>query len=453
MKKILMLFIATQTLLGCGIYTKYSKPTVAADDFLFGSTIDVKDSVSVEVPSWRNLFTDSLLCELIDLGLTSNTDLVLAKLSIEQSQAMFTTSKLAYVPSFMLAPQGGINSFGGSKGSASYNLPITTSWEIDIFGKLRNNKQQAKAVVEQSQEYVQMVQTQLVSAIATSYYTLLMLDEQLAITKATSVNFKQNLEVIKSLKEVGMQTEAAVRQSAANYYSVLLSIEDLENGIQIAENALALLLNQPPYKMVRGRIKTSTFGAELESSISITALSNRPDVRYSEFMLKQSFYGVNSARSAFYPSISLGGSAGWSNNAGVIVNPGDLLLSAIGSLTQPLFNRGVNRANLKIAKVNYDKSVNSFQKSLLIAGNEVNDALINYQTSKEKRVFRKKQINELEQAVIVTEELMKGGFNTYLEVLIAQNSLLQAQIYQTTDWFDYAKSRVDLYKALGGGTH
>lgn len=451
MKNILMILLTTQFLLGCGIYTKYSKPSVSMSN-LSGSEFSLPDSVSLEVPSWRSLFSDVHLQRLIDLGLQSNSDLVLARLSIEQSESMFTRSKLAYVPSFMVNPQIGVNKLGNST-TSSYSLPVTTSWEIDIFGKLRNAKEQSRSVVEQSQEYAQMVQTQLISSIASSYYTLLMLDEQLLITSSTSSNLKENLDVIISLKDAGMQSDAAVRQASANYLSVLLSIKDLESNIQLVENTISLLLNQVPGKIERGHISTSTFGGDIDGTISLVALSNRPDVRYSEFVLKQSFYGVNSARSAFYPSISLGGSAGWSSVAGAISNPGEMLLSAIGSLTQPLFNKGVNRSNLKIAKIEYEKSLIIFHKSLLIAGTEVNDALIGYESSMSKRTFRSSQISELKQAVISTKELMVGGYSTYLEVLFAQNSLLQAQLYETSDWFDFAKSRVDLYKALGGGTH
>lgn len=300
-----------------------------------------------------------------------------------------------------------------------------------------------------------MVQTQLIASIANNYYTLIMLDEQLNITKDCVENLKQNLEVIVALKEAGMQTEAAVNQATVNYHEVQISQKVLERQIRNIENSLALLINETPHTVDRSSFhKEQTFGVDLNKSISILALSNRPDVKNVEYDLKQSFYGINIVRAAFYPSLNLSGSAGWTNNSGAaIVNPGSLLLSALGSLTQPIFNKGVNQSNLNIAKINYEKSLLSFHQTLLNAGVEVNDALTQCQNSKEKLSLRELQIKASKDAVENSIDLMKNSSNTYLEVLVAQNSLLQSRLSQVSDWFEHVQGNINLYKALGGGVN
>lgn len=450
MKAILIIAIITLGLNSCGLYTKFSSPDVQTDNLL-GSEIELNVSDSVYMPSWKTMFSDPILSALIEKGLSANADLAVARLNIEQTEAMLLSSKLSYLPSFMLSPQGGVNSFGGSKASQTYSLPLTTSWEVDIFGKLRNSKEQAKAVVEQSKDYSQMVQIQLISYIANSYYTLMMLDEQLKISEETVLNFKKSVDVTKALKEAGLQTEAAVQQTSATYYEVQLSVKELKKQIKNTENSLSLLLNETPQKTERSQFQNQDLSDAIMDSISLVALSNRPDVSHAEMVLRQNFYGINVARSAFYPSFVLSGSAGWTNNVGAIINPGQLLLSAVGSLTQPLFNAGVNRANLKIAKSVYEQSLISFQYSLLKAGNEVNDALIQCQTSEEKEELRNQQVESLRKAVDITQELMNSGTAIYLEVLVAQNTLLQARLFQVSDWFEYMQGKIDLYKALGGG--
>ena len=434
----------------CGIYSKVSIPKCENKN-LAGKDIELPDSSVMPVPSWDEIFTDVKLQTLIHTALDSNSNLATARLSIDQAERMLKASRLMFAPSFMLSPQGSISSFDGAAVSSSFSLALTTSWELDIFGKLRNSKEQAKSVLEQSKSYVQMVKTQLVATVSTSYYSLLMLDEQLLITKESAVTLEKTLEVIKSLKEAGLQNDAAVRQASANHQNVLISAQELEKQIRMLENALSLLLNQAPSTIERGNIAGINLEDSLNNSISLLALSNRPDVRYSEMQLSQSFYGVNFARSSMYPSIKLSGSVGWTNNLGVIVNPAGVLLSAVASLVQPLFMAGVNKANLDVAKSKYEQQLISFETTLLEAGNEVNNALIECETATKKKELRSIQVNDLYYAVEVTKDLMKSGQASYLEVLIAQNSLLMSRVNQTTDWFEYAKGRINLYKSLGGG--
>ena len=449
-----VIFIAAASMLSlgsCSLYRTFEAPAVPTEN-IAGDAVKLQDA-SAEIPSWRTLFADQHLQALIEKGLESNSDLQILRLKIEQAEAALTASKLAYLPSLAIAAEGGVSNFNGST-AQTYHLPLVTQWELDLFGKIRNSKEQAKSTLLQSAAYEQMVQTQLVASIANGYYTLVMLDDQLRIVRQTIANLKENLAVIIELKKAGMQSEAAVNQATANYFSVQTSEEDLQKQLKIVENSIALLINETPHAMRRSAYNECTaLNVELKDKISLTALANRPDVKVAEYNLRRDFYGVNVARAAFYPSISLGGSVGWTNNVGAVVNPGELLLSAIGSLTQPIFNKGVNRANLKIAHAQYDQSLISFEKALLVAGNEVNDALTECQSSAAKRILRKHQITANEQAVANSIELMKHSSATYLEVLFAQNALLQSQLEDVSDWFEGVRGNVNLYKSLSGGAN
>ena len=451
MKKIIVLTTATALLSSCGIYTKY-QPAETTPDNLYGEEVAVDDTTNFGNVNWRELFTDPQLQALIEQGLQNNTDLRSAQLQIEEAEAALMSAKLAFLPSFALSPQGTISSFDGGKATKTYTLPVTASWELDIFGRLRNAKQQAKALYAQSKDYQQAVRTQLIAGIANVYYTLLMLDEQLAISQQTEEAWKETVASTRALMDAGLANEAATSQMEAAYYSVQTSILDLKEQINQVENSLALLLAETPRRYERGKLADQRLPEDVAVGVPMQMLSNRPDVRAAERSLEQAFYATNQARAAFYPSIVLSGSAGWTNSAGsMIVNPGKFLASAVGSLTQPLFNKGQIMAQYRIAKAQQEEASLSIQQALLNAGSEVNDALVACQTSKAKTLLFEKQIQSLEKALESTSLLMEHGTTTYLEVLTARQSLLSAQLSQTANRFTEIQSVINLYQALGGG--
>ena len=451
MKKIIVLTTATALLSSCGIYTKY-QPAETTPDNLYGEEVAVDDTTNFGNVNWRELFTDPQLQALIEQGLQNNTDLRSAQLQIEEAEAALMSAKLAFLPSFALSPQGTISSFDGGKATKTYTLPVTASWELDIFGRLRNAKQQAKALYAQSKDYQQAVRTQLIAGIANVYYTLLMLDEQLAISQQTEEAWKETVASTRALMDAGLANEAATSQMEAAYYSVQTSILDLKEQINQVENSLALLLAETPRRYERGKLADQRLPEDVAVGVPMQMLSNRPDVRAAERSLEQAFYATNQARAAFYPSIVLSGSAGWTNSAGsMIVNPGKFLASAVGSLTQPLFNKGQIMAQYRIAKAQQEEASLSFQQALLNAGSEVNDALVACQTSKANTLLFEKQIQSLEKALESTSLLMEHGTTTYLEVLTARQSLLSAQLSKTANRFTEIQSVINLYQALGGG--
>lgn len=451
-KQIITLTVAALTLSSCGIYTKY-KPATEVPEKLYGEEVAAADSLdNIGNLSWREVFTDSQLQALIEQGLQNNTDLQSAQWRVKEAEAVMLSAKLAYLPSFALSPQGTASSFDKAKATQTYTLPVTASWEIDIFGRVRNAKRQAKALLEQSRDYKLAVQTQLIAGIANTYYTLLMLDAQLEISTQTQQSWKETVDATRALMDAGLANEAAVSQMEATYYSICTSILDLKEQINQVGNSLSLLLAEAPHAVRRGSLEGQELPAHLAVGIPVQMLANRPDVRSAERSLESAFYATNQARSAFYPSIVLSGSAGWTNSAGsMIVNPGKFIATAVGSLTQPLFNRGANIAQLKIAKAQQEEAKLSFQQALLNAGSEVNEALVQYQTAQEKSAYYDKQIKSLNKALESTSLLMQHGNTTYLEVLTAQQTLLNAQLSQVANRFTEIQGVINLYQALGGG--
>lgn len=448
MKKILIVCLAA-AMTSCGIYKNYQRPDVVTDG-LYG-TAETADSTTLGDISWQEMFTDPQLQALIDLALTNNTDLQSAQWRVKEAEATLKSARLAYLPSFNFAPQGTISSFDNGAASKTYSIPVTASWQIDIFGGLTNAKRKAKALYLQSREYQQAVRTQLIASVANLYYTLLMLDSQYEVTKETAAKWEESVRTMREMKAAGMTNEAGVAQYEGSYYGIVASLNDIEYSIRETENSLCSVLGEVPHEIVRGCLDEQQLPDNLAVGVPVQMLSNRPDIRQAEYSLMQSFYATNAARSALYPSITLSGSAGWTNNAGVITNPGKLMLSAAGSLLQPIFNANANRANLKIAKAQQEESKLAFQQALLNAGAEVNNALTQCQTARAKTDLRIKQIEAMERAVESTELLMQHSSTTYLEVLTAQQSLLSAQLSQIADQFDEIQGVVNLYQALGGG--
>lgn len=454
--KLITLSVSCLLLSSCGIYTTYERPSDINTDGLYGQDLNEEavavDTASIASLSWRELFTDSHLQTLIEHALQSNTDLLSAQQRIKEAEATLSSAKLAYLPSFMLTPQGGVSSFDKSKGSWTYTGIASASWEIDIFGKLTNAKRRSKALYLQSLEYEQAVSTSLIANVANLYYTLLMLDEQYRISEETAVNWRESVRTMRAMMAAGMTNEASVSQSEANCRQVEASLLDLKQQIKEVENSLSILLGEVPGGIERGHLAGQDFPEDLTVGVPLQLLSCRPDVKSAELSLASAFYSTNAARSAFYPSITLSGTAGWTNSAGnMIINPGKLLLSAVGALTQPLFNKGLNIAQLKIAKAQQEEAKLAFQQALLNAGSEVNNALTQVQTARGKTELRTGQITSLENAVRSTQLLMQHGTSTYLEVLTAQQSLLSAQLTQVADRFDEIQGIINLYQALGGG--
>ena len=442
--RILLTIITVLMLHSCGLYRKYEREDLHFVDSLYRRMSVPSDSVSSAAVTWECFFTDTLLQEWIHTGLSFNTDINLARLKVREAQASLLEARWAFLPSADFSAQGGL--------PGQFSASVGAGWQADIFGSLRNASRKAQAALEQSEAYRQAVQTQLVATIANSYYTLLMLDEQLVISSRTRDTWEENIRTLEALKRAGKTNEAAVLQAKANKLSVEANILTLEKNILAMENSLCALVGLVPMPVIRGNINEQSLPATLSAGVPAELLSRRPDVRQAELALAQTFYARNSAKAAFYPNLKLSGAIGWTTGAGAIVlDPGSLIANLIGSITQPVFGRGVNKARLQRAQAQFDQASYTFRQSLLDAGVEVNNALTMWQTAKKRVELDKKQILNLQAAVWNTQLLMKHGNADYLEVLTAQKNLLQAELTEVSDRFDEIQSVINLYHALGGG--
>lgn len=450
---------ATALLSSCHIYKSYDRPEDITTAGLYRDTVAGGDTLVADTANfgnlpWREVFTDPKLQALIEQALTSSPDIRTAALKVKEAQAPLLASKLAFIPALTLSPQGTVSSWDKGKATQTYSLPVTASWQIDLFGQLLNLKRQAQATLEQTKAYEQNTRVQLIANTANLYYTLLMLDRQLEITEGTAEILKKNTETMEAMKESGIYntTEAAVEQSRAAYAQVQASLPDIRTNIREIENSLCLLLGEPAHAIERGILEEQQLPSDFSAGIPLQLLSNRPDVKAAEQALASAYYNTNVARSNFYPRITLSGSAGWTNSAGAaIVNPAKLLASAVASLTQPIFQNGANIAKLKIAKAQQEEAQIQFQTTLLNAGNEVSNALGQYQACSQKVEARNMEVNSAKNAADYTKELFNLGTSTYLEVLSAQQSYLSAQLSEVSDTFSRMQAVISLYQALGGG--
>ena len=447
--KIIFTALAALLLASCGVYRKY-QPTTEVSTALYGNDIIVTDTASLATIAWREFFTDPALQRLIDSALVKNTEYQVARLRTEQALASLGAAKLAYFPSLDFGADGNITRYDGLT-TKTYNIGLNASWEVDIFGKLTAAKRGAAAAAVSADEQAQAVRTQLVATVATSYYSLLMLDRQIEIAENTFDNWTQTIRVMELLKTAGRANEAGILQTKANRTGLQADIAAMKKSRKEIENSLCGLLAITPRPIARNKIEDALFPDELSIGLPVQLLANRPDVRAAEMELARTHYALGVARASFYPSLTLGGTLGFTNNGGIVVNPGQWLLNAVGQLMQPIFNRGQLRAGYKIADADREIALLRFNQSLIDAGPEVNNALTDISAARERLVLVKEQTQLLADAVAKTELLMRHSPTNYLEVLTAQQALLGAQQNEVQCRYDEIAGIVSLYHALGGG--
>lgn len=456
-KQIIGMMCLTAMMSSCHIYKAYDRPETIDASGIYRDPASATDTLASDTANmgnlpWKEVFRDAKLQALIEEGLANNVDMQAAALRVEEAKVMLTAAKLSYLPTINFTPQGTLSSFDKSKPSQTYQLPVSASWEIDLFGKILNAKRGQKVAYEQSKYSEQAVRSQIICGIANTYYSLLMLDRQVEITTETAAIYKENVRVMEAMKIAGMTTEAAVAQMRAASHQVEASLLDLKRQVRETENSLAVLLAKAPQPIDRSTLDEQVMPEELTAGVPMQLLENRPDVKMAEMTLASAYYTTNSARAAFYPGLNITGTAGWTNSAGMaVLNPGKLILNAVASLAQPIFNNGKLIANLKVSKAEEKIAQMNYQQTILEAGKEVSDALFLYDTQNKKLVEDRGQVEQLDKAVIYTKALFQSGDATYLEILTAQQNLLSAQLSEVSDNFQRMQAVINLYSALGGG--
>lgn len=456
-KQIIGMMCLTAMMSSCHIYKAYDRPETIDASGIYRDPASATDTLASDTANmgnlpWKEVFRDAKLQALIEEGLANNVDMQAAALRVEEAKVMLTAAKLSYLPTINFTPQGTLSSFDKSKPTQTYQLPVSASWEIDLFGKILNVKRGQKVAYEQSKYSEQAVRSQIICGIANTYYSLLMLDRQVEITTETAAIYKENVRVMEAMKIAGMTTEAAVAQMRAASHQVEASLLDLKRQVRETENSLAVLLAKAPQPIDRSTLDEQVMPEELTAGVPMQLLENRPDVKMAEMTLAAAYYTTNSARAAFYPGLNITGTAGWTNSAGMaVLNPGKLILNAVASLAQPIFNNGKLIANLKVSKAEEKIAQMNYQQTILEAGKEVSDALYLYDTQNKKLVEDRGQVDQLDKAVTYTKALFQSGDATYLEILTAQQNLLSAQLSEVSDNFQRMQAVINLYSALGGG--
>ena len=451
------MFAAALTMTSCGLYNKYERPEVntqglVRDPLSLTDTLAVTDTTSFGNLPWRSVFTDPQLQTLIQQGLDKNVDLLNAALNVKMIEAQLACAKLAFLPSVAFTPQGTLSSFDGSKTTKSYQLPISASWNVDLFGNILSLKRSAQMQLLQAKDYQLAVKTNIITGVANLYYTLLMLDRQLEILTDMEGLTKETWDMMALQMKYGRARSTSVQSAEASYYSVQSQITDMKRQIREVENSLSLLLCQPGQTISRGKLSDQSLPSEFSTGIALQMLNNRPDVHAAEMSLAACYHNVQTARSRFYPSINITGSGIFTNSMGTqTFNPGKWLLSAIGSLTQPIFANGQLVAGLKVAKAQQEQAFNNWQNAIYKAGNEVSNALVSYNSYDERSRLEQKQTELYRQNVEDTRQLYKSSGTSYLEVISAQANLLNAEITKVSDDFYKMQAVVSLYSALGGG--
>lgn len=462
-KNHIILLVAGLSITSCKVAEVYKSPEVRTDN-IYRQDNPQNDSVSLASLSWKELFTDTYLQNLIQKGLENNVDMKNSILTILQSQASLKQAKLSFYPTLEGTTQvshsktslrslnmGGISNQINLK-TTSYQVGMSASWEADIWGKIGSLKRQALANYLESEAAQRAVQTQLISNIANNYYLLLSLDKQLFITEKTIENRKKDVETIKALKESAVVTGAAVVQSQANQYSAEVSVPDLKKQIRETENMLSVLLGDTPGKIKRSTLDSQNITATISTGVSTDLLRNRPDIQQAELNFRSAFEDVNVSKASFYPSLTLTAEGGFSTLHLKDFFSNSIFYSLIGGLTQPIFSQGKNKMNLTISKAKKEAALNTFQQAILNAGQEVSDALYSYNAALEKQNIRKNQLIYLNKSVEFTKELLSYTSDVnYTDVLTSEQNLLSAELSSIDDKVQELQAVVNLYVALGGG--
>ncbi|MDR3273626.1 MAG: efflux transporter outer membrane subunit [Flavobacteriaceae bacterium] len=440
------------------ITAKYETPADITDNRLYRD-MNVQDTTTIADIPWREYFKDANLQNLIEEGLNNNYDLQIANARIKQAEANLSVAKLGYLPTLnaraSVSPSrlNAAQTKGFPTNSTSYELAASASWEADIWGKITSAKKAAMASYLQTDAYKRVVQTALIANIANSYYNLIALDKQLEITQNTIKLLQDNVETMKYLADADIITNAAVEQSKALAYATQVSVPDLEANIKTLENTICLMMGISPSSIARSSIDYQSVPSELKYGVPAQLLSKRPDVMMQEYAYRTSFENTNIAKASLYPSLTLTGSAGYStvNSLSHFFDASNLFANLVAGLTQPIFNQGKLKNQLKMAQAQQEEALLNFKSAVLNAGSEVSNALYSYQQARSKDKNRTLQIESLQKSVDFTKELLLYSNANYTEVLNAEQNLLSAKLGQVNDKLQQLQAAVNLYRALGGG--
>jgi len=456
--RILILAGLPLLLVSCFAAKDYERPQVVSEANYRTENLP-QDTLSIATLSWKELFTDPLLQGYIEEGLQNNMDIRVALQQIRIAEAYVKQGKANYFPSlngnakFTHQEFSAGGQFGGQFSSLDqYELSAGLSWEADIWGKIRSNERAFQASYLQSLAAHQAVKSRLIANIASVYYQLLALDEQIRVTEETIETRSKGLETTQALKEAGNVTEVGVKQTEAHLYTAQGILIDLKNQARLLENTMSILLGSAPQEITRGNLENQDIEIPLNMGIPSQLLRNRPDVMAAEYSLMNAFELTNAARASFYPSLTLSATGGFQNiEIDKLFNANSLFATIIGGLTQPIFNKRQIRTQYEVSQAQQEQAYLDFRLAVITASKEVSDALYNYEAATEKIEVNQKEFEAYNLATDYSEELLNNGFANYLEVLNAQENALNSSLNLISTKNNQLQAIVDLYEALGGG--
>jgi efflux transporter, outer membrane factor (OMF) lipoprotein, NodT family len=446
----------------CAVRTQYERSDQLPIDNLFRTFTEADTTHSFATGSVHDFYNDPLLQQLITQALDSNLNVRIAINRIVQMSELLLQRKAALYPILNLGLTGSVSDVSKYGNSAKPDNPFTelklaasAGWEIDIWGRLGSLKRSQEAQYFQQEATTRAIQTQIVASVASAYYQLIMLDHQRTVTEKNIVSYTNYLNTVKALKESAQVNEVAVLQANAQLSSAKAYLPQIQASIALTENNLCLLLGKTPETISRSaNINLTLFHAEILSiGVPAQLLSNRPDVQAVEYALCAAHEQFNAARAAMYPQLTLTGSIG--PDAKGLENwfslPGSLLWNVVGGLTQPILNGRTLKTQKEIAALQEEATFLSFKQTLLSAGNEVSNTLASIRFITEQAGFQKEQVEALDKAYEYSQELLKNGYATYLDVLSAQNNVLSSKLALYSTYNTIIQQKIILYRALGGG--
>ena len=456
--KIIIAACGLISLQSCFVAKDYEQPEIIEEEKFRTDNIE-NDTLNMAKVSWREMFTDPVLQEYIETGLQNNIDIRIALQQIIAAEAYVKQGKAGYLPTlngdatFTHQELSENSQFGSLFSSINqYQLSADLSWEADIWGKIRSQKRAFDASYLQSIAAHQAVKTRLIASIASTYYQLLALDEQIRITEETVETREKSLGATQALKEAGNLTEVGVKQTEAQYYTARAILIDLNNEERLLENTLSILLGEAPMQIERTELDQQEITTDLNIGVPVQLLRNRPDVIAAEYEFMNAFELTNVAKSNFYPSLTLSATGGLQAlEAEDLFSVNSLFATVIGGLAQPILNGRRIRTEFEVSEAQQEQARLEFRRAILTASKEVSDALYSYQASTEKIEVKQKEFEAYDLATDYSEELLVNGLANYLEVLTARENALNSSLDLTNARFNQLKAIVDLYEALGGG--
>lgn len=457
--KAIAFFFVFASLQSCFVAKEYSRPDSIPDSEYFRTDQLPQDSLTMASVSWREIFTDPLLQNYIEKGLENNMDIRLAIRQIEIADAYLKQGKAGYYPGFTIGATAAHQQFSENsqagrqlRSADQFELAGGLTWEADIWGKIRSSKRAAEAAYLQTVAAHQAVKSRLVASIASVYFQLVALDEQIKVTEETIETRNRSLETTIALKEAGNVTEAGVKQAEAQVYAAQAILEDLTNQERLLENTLSILLGSSPKDIERNTLENQTIEVPLQTGFPSQLLSNRPDVMAAEYNLIQAFEMTNVARSQFYPSLTLNATGGFqAMDLDKLFSASSLFATVAGGLTQPIFSNRRIKTQHEVALAQQEQSLIQFKYALLIASKEVSDAMYSIETAKKRIVIKEKESEAYQLAESYSQELLNYGLANYLEVLTAQERALSSQLDMIAAKNNELQAVINLYEALGGG--